>query len=870
MATYKGETIDLTPTEAMAEEAQRFLDWRAEGEKGGTDVAVARARQLVNRQELSPETVRRMHSFFSRHEVDKQAEGFRPGEDGYPSPGRVAWAAWGGDPGQSWARGKDASLDRIDGDERALREELSGAVKEGLQNKVDEHNEKYGDQKGKRVTLRMLSAVFRRGVGAYKTNPGSVRPSVNSPEQWAYARVNAFLQAVRTGKYPSKKFDTDLLPDGHPLKTDVQSDDERGFEMDRHIKKIEETDEDYIITYGKSEMTEPVAMTAGDDEDEDDYSRLDRSSLVFRATDAEMVDEDDRRVRMSLSSEEPVERSFGMEVLRHSDDAVDLGRMNSGHAPLLLDHDMTKQIGVVERTYLDQSARRLRAVVRFGKGALAREIYDDVKDGIRSNVSIGYQIREMEPKNDRDGTVSVSAWVPYEASIVSVPADASVGVNRSATIQPVVKKEVEMTEVNHDEIRAEAAEAAKREFQKTVGEITSLAVKHNRRDLADKAIKDGLSVDQFRGVLLEAIGEGKPLEQNAGAVEMTAKEEREYSFMKAVRGVVNGSGLNGLEREINDEIASRVGRAARGFYAPDSFWSGKRDLTVGTNSAGGFLKPTDHMGNEFVDALRARLVMNDLGTRFMSGLKGDVAIPKLATGVAAGFVAENGATSEVNATFAQVTMSPKSLGAFTDVSRLLMIQSDPSVEQIVRDDLLNSIAQKIEDVAIEGGASNEPTGITGTSGIGSVAIGTNGGAMTWAKVTDLVKEVEVDNAAINANTLAYLTNPKVKSHLASTAKVASTDSVMLLDAPWNSLYGYNMAVTNNVPSDLTKGSGTGLSAMIYGDFSQLMIGFFSTPDVLIDPYTGGSSGAVRIRVIQEVDVAVRHAQSFAACLDINA
>ncbi len=95
MATYKGEEIDLKPTEAMAEEAQRFLDWRAEGEQGGTDVAVARARQLVNRQELSPETVRRMHSFFSRHEVDKEAEGFRPGEEGYPSPGRVSLVGLG-------------------------------------------------------------------------------------------------------------------------------------------------------------------------------------------------------------------------------------------------------------------------------------------------------------------------------------------------------------------------------------------------------------------------------------------------------------------------------------------------------------------------------------------------------------------------------------------------------------------------------------------------------------------------------------------------------------------------------------------------------------------------------------------------------
>jgi HK97 family phage major capsid protein len=254
----------------------------------------------------------------------------------------------------------------------------------------------------------------------------------------------------------------------------------------------------------------------------------------------------------------------------------------------------------------------------------------------------------------------------------------------------------------------------------------------------------------------------------------------------------------------------------------------------------------------------------------MTGLRGDVAIPKLATGVSAGFVAENGATAEVNAVFSQITMSPKSLGAFSDVSRLLMIQSDPSVEQIVRDDLLNAIAQKIEDVAIEGGGSNEPSGIIDTAGIGSVAIGTNGGALTWDAITDLVKEVEVDNAAINGNTLAYLTNPKVKSHMASTPKVASTDSVMLMDAPWNSLYGYDLAVTNNVPSDLTKGTLTTASAMIFGDFSQLMMGFFSTPDILIDPYTAGSTGAVRIRVMQEMDLAVRHAQSFAACLDIDA
>ena len=599
--------------------------------------------------------------------------------------------------------------------------------------------------------------------------------------------------------------------------------------------------------------------------------RFDRGELMHRAGAAEMVEEDDRRVRMSISSEEPVERSFGLEVLRHEDGAADLSRLNSGHAPLLLDHDLTKQIGVIERTYLDQADRKLRSVVRFGKSALAQEVYQDVKDGIRSNVSIGYQIRTMEDKR-ADGTVGISSWLPYEASIVSVPADAGVGVNRSAKIvEPVIKKETpKMSEVNHDEIREAAAEAAKRDFQKNASEIINLAVKHNRRDLADQAIGQGQSVAQFRATLLDAIGEGKPLEQSAGAVDMSVKEERSYSFMKAVRGLVNGSGLQGLEREVSEQIAKNNGREARGFYAPDSFWSGRRDLTVGTASAGGNLVGTDHLGDQFVDALRARLVFSELGSRFMTGLRGDVAIPKLATGVSAGFVAENGATAEVNAVFSQITMSPKSLGAFSDVSRLLMIQSDPSVEQIVRDDLLNAIAQKIEDVAIEGGGSNEPTGITGTTGIGSVAIGTNGGALTWAAITDLVKEVEVDNAAINGNTLAYLTNPKVKSLMASTPKVASTDSVMLMDAPWSSLYGYDLAVTNNVPSDLTKGTLSTASAMIFGDFSQLMFGFFSTPDILIDPYTAGSTGAVRIRVMQEMDLAVRHAQSFAACLDIDA
>jgi HK97 family phage portal protein len=224
--------VDTKPTEAMATNASRGLKLRKEFNRGGTLVGVSRANQLKVRERLSPRTVRRMHSFFSRHESDKRGVGFNRGEEGYPSAGLIAWLLWGGDSGQTWARKKAAQLDRerdknfeleeffADDDVMDVKAKISEAVKKGLSEKVKDHNEKHGDKKGKRVTQRMLEAVFRRGVGAFNTNPQSVRPSVSSADQWAYARVNGFLSAVRTGRFKSGKFDTDLLPDGHPLKKD--------------------------------------------------------------------------------------------------------------------------------------------------------------------------------------------------------------------------------------------------------------------------------------------------------------------------------------------------------------------------------------------------------------------------------------------------------------------------------------------------------------------------------------------------------------------------------------------------------------------------------------------------------------------------
>ncbi len=214
--TLNNSQVDLRPTEAMAKEGEKALKWRKEFGRGGTAVGIARAAQLKNRENLSPSTVKRMHSFFSRHEVDKKAQGFRPGEKGYPSNGRIAWAMWGGDPGQSWARSKRNQLEnRPNADEQEAIE--YSARDAALKKKVADHNEKYGDTKTKRTSLRTLRSVYNRGIGAYRTNPGSVRPTVKSKEQWALARVNSFLYALRNGRFRSGKHDNDLFPAGHPL-----------------------------------------------------------------------------------------------------------------------------------------------------------------------------------------------------------------------------------------------------------------------------------------------------------------------------------------------------------------------------------------------------------------------------------------------------------------------------------------------------------------------------------------------------------------------------------------------------------------------------------------------------------------------------
>ena len=867
MAKYKGEDIDLTPTEAMAEEAQKGLDWRKEFGRGGTEVGVARARQLVNRQEVSAETVRRMHSYFSRHEVDKEGEGFSPGEDGYPSAGRIAWALWGGDVGQSWARNKDRQLDKIDEDKR----------------EYEEYVRPYPNEHSARLTNPDKYDIFRREKDAGGKGIDFIYGINDQGSEIQAIRFDEKEFTEEEAKQWLKDNDFDYILFEAALK-------ERGAKMEnRHVVDVQETEDTVTVVFEKhhaepsEEMTEEKIGHEEEEKMEHEDERKEPITLDYRAMhlDDKAIDEETRTVRVGVSSEEPVKRQFGMEVMDHTKENMNLEFLNSGRAPLLLDHDMEKQIGVVESVELDENARRLRASVRFGKGEQASEVFNDVVDGIRQNISVGYRVdKKVEREDDPEDYYRV-ATTPMEISIVSIPADQSnlVGVGRSSseTLKSTIQiKEKDMSEkIDLDAVRAEAAKSA----SKNAKEIMTLARKHNKADLGEDAIGRGIDIAEFRGELLDVIGNDKPLDTPVTVIQQSAKEKRTYSLGRMIQAQVTGDWKNaGYERELSDEITKRTGKQSQGFYVPDFAWRSGVMTTAATGAIAGEnvtdqFVPTIQRGDLFIEALRAKQVMANLGVTYLGGLTNRVRMPKIATGAAAGFVEEAGDVSDQSPTDAGVTLQPRTLGAFATMSRLLMLESIPAIEQIVQDDLLRSIADKIEYYAIQGsGSSGQPTGILNDGNVNNLDIsaGTDVAALTWADITDLVKLVEEDNGVVNAATLGFLTNPKVKAKMANTVKVATTDSVMLLNDPWNAIYGYKAEFTNNVPSDLDPGDGgSDASAMIFGDFSQLMVGLFGAPSIIVDPYSGSKSGDVQISVMQEVDVALRNAISFAKTDEIS-
>lgn len=354
---------------------------------------------------------------------------------------------------------------------------------------------------------------------------------------------------------------------------------------------------------------------------------------------------------------------------------------------------------------------------------------------------------------------------------------------------------------------------------------------------------------------------------NPNELGMDPKQVRAYSLMRAINAQLLGDWRGAeLEREASEAVAKAMGRTPDGFFVPLDVQ--RRDMVVGTDGYGGYTVGTDLQPQNFIDMLRNVMALRGAGAIMLSGLEGDVAIPRQTGGATGYWLAESGSPTESTPTVDQVALTPHTYGAYTDISRKLLKQSSIDVESFVTRDLATTCALGIDLAGLHGtGADNQPTGIAATTGIGSVAGGDNGAAPDWADIIDLETEVAVDNADLGS--LAYMTNAKVRGKLKKTLITATYGDEMIWDrrSPETPLNGYKCHVTNQVSAALTKGTSSVCSAIFFGNWADLIIGHWGTLDILVDPFTGSTSGTVRIVALQDVDVAVRHANSFAAMLD---
>lgn len=655
--------------------------------------------------------------------------------------------------------------------------------------------------------------------------------------------------------------------------------------------------------------------------------RKDTKTPQFRSSAFERtaVNVEARTIEFALASEDPYQRWWGIEVLSHDSAAVRLGRLNDGRHPLLVEHRTSDQVGVIEKAWVGPD-RMLRCIARFGNSARANEIFQDVADGIRSLVSVGYQIHSLKLVKSEDDvdTYMVDDWEPFEGSIVAVPADATVGIGRDGTddthlrslIQTAKKGQKTMIE---EEKRAAAAalaggnpaqpkdpadiqrDATAQERQR-VKDIGALGERFNERTAATAAIESGEAYDAFREKIFEGIAKsGKLKLAEPAQIGLNDKEARQYSFARAILLASNPTDtsvrkLAGFEIEcseaaqskrqdvrteragaltipvdvltrsidVNADQAVMVQRMFAGLMGRMGVMGQQRDLVVGTATAGGNLVATELLASSFIDILVNEMVMGRIGATMLNDLQGNIAIPRATAGSTGYWVAENAGSTESQQAFDQVALTPKTVGAFTDYSRRLLIQSSIAVEAFIRMDIARTIALMIDLAAINGsGSSNQPRGVLNTSGIGSVVGGTNGLAPTWDNMVDL--ESQVANANAPSSRLAYLTNTKVRGKLKRTLKFAVNGATEIWQGGINSTPAF---VSNQVPSNLTKGSSSGVcSAIAYGNWSDLLIGMWGGLDLMVDPYTGAIAGTRRVVALQDVDVSVRYPVSFAAMLD---
>lgn len=625
------------------------------------------------------------------------------------------------------------------------------------------------------------------------------------------------------------------------------------------------------------------------DKEKEELRTFEPGTKLTRQFKVENGFDSDRVINVAFASNTPVLRSFGYEVLSTDPASVRLDRLENGGIPVLDNHDCDDLIGrVLEITFSEDG--KLRAQLKFSQNGKAQKILLDIKDGLREGISVGYIVHSVESTGemiDDLPVMRVTDWEIYEVSSVSIPADPNVGVNRSLPAQEELttstnKNNKEVRKMENTEVKQEptfdvaaAKEEARKAEQSRIRALTQIGQKFQLSSDAERFIESGKSVEQFREHVLErmdASGHSDEIKQpsgDEGSIGMTQREVKSYNFMNVLRAAAHPDNRKlreaaAFELEASEAAEAKMDRAKRGsFVVPQDVLVaktyGRRDFNIYQSSPltatgpGAELVATDKVS--FIDLLRNKMITYSLGARTMTGLVGDISIPRQDGASTAYWISEGSDETLSNPNTDQVALKPHTVGAAVDISRKLLLQSSVDAQSLVIDDLTQIVAIEMDRVAIYGtGVGAQPVGIVNTSGVqsgvGSPLVGwTTANKPTFEEIVQMEGAVESHNALMGA--LAYATNPTTKSNLKTTSKDSSNNYPIFI---WenNEMNGYKAVSTNQ----LNEGD------VLFGNWQDLVYGLWSGLDIMVNPYINSLSGAVRVTVFQDCDVAVRHSGSF--------
>jgi HK97 family phage major capsid protein/HK97 family phage prohead protease len=589
----------------------------------------------------------------------------------------------------------------------------------------------------------------------------------------------------------------------------------------------------------------------------------------------------DDRIPISISSEEPVDRWFGEEILGHSAGECDLTRAKANGLALLLDHSTREQVGRVEDIALGKD-KKLRGLMRFGRSAKAQEIRQDVEDGIRSDISVGYRINELKlvSSSDDKDTYRATRWMPMEVSLVSVPADITVGVGRDAdrTEYPVTitqpapqarSEPVDPIPTAAPGAAPAAVAAPTRDHRTEVLDIENMirAANHGRSEplVSDDErrgfIERGMSPDQVAKAIFGKMGATiREIPTTPQPVlDMPNSERREFSIGRAVKAMVDKNFKDaGFERAVSEALQKRLGLSSEGILMPMDALLSRTSLATSGSTTGQKTVYTEP--GSFIEYLANTAVVPSLGPLRLTGLQGNVAMPrKSAKGSAAWYAELFGGSdaTESNMTFDQVSLSPKTIASTESYSKQLFQQSVLAIDTIMRADIFENIALLFDAACFHGsGASNQISGLYTISGLNSVAMG---GAITYPKLVDMESANEADNAALA--TIAYVTTPEVKGAGKKTVMFTTSGSGTIWTGGLRGeMNGYTAVASNQLSKVL--GTGTNEHGIIFGSWSQAIVADWGAIDLTVDPYTKARQNVVNVTGVALMDFNVRHPEAF--------